>query len=54
MLYALAGIEYKSGNTAQAENVARQILTLKPNDERALKFIEQLRAPAAPAGGAKG
>jgi glycosyltransferase involved in cell wall biosynthesis/Tfp pilus assembly protein PilF len=54
MLYALAGIEYKSGNTAQAENVARQILTLNPNDERALKFIEQLRAPAAPAGGAKG
>ncbi|MCX6118999.1 MAG: glycosyltransferase [Proteobacteria bacterium] len=42
MLFSLAGLEFKSGNLAQAEQITRQILAFDPNDTRAQQFLSQI------------
>jgi glycosyltransferase involved in cell wall biosynthesis/Tfp pilus assembly protein PilF len=42
MLFALAGIEFKSGNKLQAEQITRQILAINPSETRAQQLLSQI------------
>lgn len=56
MLFSLAGIEYRAGNMVQAEQIARQMLAIDPNDNRVQQFLSAITGVSqdAHASGGKG
>ena len=43
MVFSLAGIEFKTGNSTAAEMLLTQMLSIDPNDVRAHQLLQQIR-----------